>query len=87
MKQLNINKNILGVLKSRQKRHEKEMEAMAEERKKLYYEMKEYFGKNLYWIFFKPYGTEENVREALSITKAKKKDFPYFLGIIKKLIY
>ena len=72
------------IFQFRRERHKEEMQEAEKKRKELYKEMKDYFGQNLFWIFFKPYGTEEKVAKALSITKQKKKDYKYFLGILLK---
>lgn len=48
--------------------------------------LKDYFGINLFWIFYRAWCSEAKVRKALDICKAKgKKDVSYFIGIIKKL--
>ena len=72
-------KDINKIMEFRKERHKVEMSDMEKKRTELYKEMKDYFKGNYYWIFFRPYGTEENVEKALSITKQKKKDFKYFL--------
>lgn len=85
MKQLQINKNIIKVLEYKQKKHKEVCKENKKLRDKLYHEMKQYFKQNCYWIFFRTWGTEENVQKALEITRYKNKGFNYFLGTLKAL--
>lgn len=50
-------------------------------------ELQKYFGmKNVFFVFYKPWGKVSNVRHALKVCKEKNiKAFPYFVGILKKL--
>jgi hypothetical protein len=72
-------------LEARQKEFERKMggKRVNWEFEEIGLELENWFGRKLYWIFYRPWGEVGKVKEALKVCQAKKiKDVRYLLAIL-----